>query len=135
MTVLGLAMWLPQVGNLPLLNLERNHHPVPGAARSYMCSGHLQFSLMKMVLSTYQMPGAGCWGHRGETGPAPPSWSSETRGDRQEKTSPWFIWLLSCRSRTRRGFDLSSFLWWPLEIYIIGHLSFSVVFSNHCRHL
>lgn len=35
MTVLGLAMWLPQVGNLPLLNLERNHHPVPGAARSY----------------------------------------------------------------------------------------------------
>lgn len=34
-TVLGLAVWLPQVGNLPPLNLERNHHSVPRAARSY----------------------------------------------------------------------------------------------------
>lgn len=33
------------------------------------------------------------------------------------------------------GLDVSSFPWWPPDIYIIGHLSsFSVVFSYHHKH-
>lgn len=94
-TVLGLAMWLPRIGKLPLMNFEGNHHPVLGQPGLLMCPEHFQFSSVsqRRALSTYCMPGPGCWGHRDEANPAP-AFMELTDPRRQEKSH------LQCRGKS-----------------------------------